>query len=996
MAAQRASDQLKPDDSASGVGSWMKVNEEKGVESRTEAAQPTTSIPVVPEPAQGQPVGDQDTDDDAPPPNFSMGDPMSAPQAPSGATFHQWGTAPATQAAKNLLGNQIRPECSEQLGSGQDERSVLIIDNRDMRITSPFQGWLVDEILLNAQSGINILSDRQLLRSPNNGYHMNIFYVRAMDGYKFILVGSMTSYGTVPCARWDSDTGDVLSHAAFQPFRWPLMRDDSSTWADVKIKIEGQLLLHLELRGYRSNSDMTVQLNYINDGLIPLLRDELFVPAVVVTIFIGWRVIAVSFEVGGRIYACSEKGVVVALDFPLCHFEVRMTALSSADSIGVDADRLEFRFRSAGDDVDLACSQITVPSTWLTLSRVSGPTLVQNAKWCRDRHARVEGPDQTMQMSQLAGIHAHWTAPLFQAQKVIVPKEAIASGQLQALTGPPMAPLLVAPPSDVPISVTEAFLDQVRTVVTGVSAGGSTTSVPRSFGPEPKVEEVGILVGAVSAQKGSELGNSGLPLCQFGIRRGDGVERAFFESTANQLGFGLCEAPDPPISAATAKARRAGAIKALSGHPVNPPRKFLKASSETPSATPLLDQENAARWKWAARLEEIGRKAGTFSKLLLDTANEKGLSHAEVARLRQLVLSSGAPRTMATHVTNWERFAAWAEAKGIELFPAEVISKRARTLKEAVPIPTQVVRSMELFVVDEQEPEAIRLFTWWWLCMVFASLRFDDAMHVRPDELVLNEEGLFGVAWQTKVERKRRGTKFVVPHVSFSGSDWLRPGWQLLQNEHFGLARDFWMRDLNSREAFREAPAQYQSVQWLKFIGRYALNHYHEGSDVEFKELCNTVNGLTAHSARVTMLDAAVHAGRSTEEIGLQANWKNPGPLVLKYTRNRSAIPAKMVQQLVKDMLVQAHPAEGTEDAVLDSEDPSAFDQFQFFVKTNGSAAAYDCRYHCAAAGEPAAIACGRLKLDECTHVGSCLPELSMLCKHCSRARPEIALAHAR
>ena len=110
---------------------------------------------------------------------------MSAPQAPSGATFHQWGTAPATQAAKNLLGNQIPkserlaqqkarakakghrsvrwgqmpgqnalspqnfqlPPFVRQLGSGQDERSVLIIDNRDMRITSPFQGWLVDEIL---------------------------------------------------------------------------------------------------------------------------------------------------------------------------------------------------------------------------------------------------------------------------------------------------------------------------------------------------------------------------------------------------------------------------------------------------------------------------------------------------------------------------------------------------------------------------------------------------------------------------------------------------------------------------------------------------------------------------------------------------------------------------------------------------------------------------------------------------------------------------------
>ena len=528
------------------------------------------------------------------------------------------------------------------------------------------------------------------------------------------------------------------------------------------------------------------------------------------------------------------------------------------------------------------------------------------------------------------------------------------------------------------------------------------------------------------------------------------VERAFFESTAFQLGFGLCEFPTAPISSATARARRVGAINALGGRPVNPPRKFLKKGAEETSATPLLDQENAARWKWAARLEEIGRKAGTFSKLLLDTANESGLSHAEVARLRQLVLSSGAPRTMATHVSNWERFAEWAEARQIEVFPltsakliqyalfldskecgpsvipsfrtsvkwvtsklaiecpdvdhqgllalqAEVIGKRARTLKEAVPIPTQVVRAMELFVVDEQEPEAIRLFTWWWLCMVFASLRYDDAMHVRPDELVMNEEGMFGVAWQTKVERKRRGTKFVVPHVGFSGSDWLRTGWDLLQAEHFALARDYWMRDLNSREAFRDGPAAYQrSVQWLRFLGRYALNHYHKGEDHEFKSLANVVNELTAHSARVTMLDAAVHAGRSTEEIGLQANWKNPGPLVLKYTRNRSAIPAKMVQQLVKDMLVQQHPIEESDEVQLDSEDPCSFDQIQFFVKSSGSAASYDYRYHCSAPDDADKSACGRISLEDCTNVGSYLPDLSVLCKHCSRARPEAAEAYNR
>lgn len=48
---------------------------------------------------------------------------------------------------------------------------------------------------------------------------------------------------------------------------------------------------------------------------------------------------------------------------------------------------------------------------------------------------------------------------------------------------------------------------------------------------------------------------------------------------------------------------------------------------------------------------------------------------------------------------------------------------------------------------------------WWVLCLIFASLRFDDGIHVKPRELHLADEGLFGVAWQTKVERKKVGTR---------------------------------------------------------------------------------------------------------------------------------------------------------------------------------------------------------------------------------------------
>ena len=58
------------------------------------------------------------------------------------------------------------------------------------------------------------------------------------------------------------------------------------------------------------------------------------------TVFQGWKVCAISFEVGGQLYACSEGGQVVALDFPLCHFEVRLTSVSSADAFGHDAVQL--------------------------------------------------------------------------------------------------------------------------------------------------------------------------------------------------------------------------------------------------------------------------------------------------------------------------------------------------------------------------------------------------------------------------------------------------------------------------------------------------------------------------------------------------------------------------------------------------------------------------------------------------------------------------------
>ena len=108
-------------------------------------------------------------------------------------------------------------------------------------------------------------------------------------------------------------------------------------------------------------------------------------------------------------YALSSGGVVVALDYPLCHVECRVVATASADAFGMDADRVDFRFLSACDRMDVACNTCAAHPTWLVVSRVSAPTLLKNADWCRARAARIESPDQILQFTQLASIHAHWT-----------------------------------------------------------------------------------------------------------------------------------------------------------------------------------------------------------------------------------------------------------------------------------------------------------------------------------------------------------------------------------------------------------------------------------------------------------------------------------------------------------------------------------------------------------------------------------------------------------
>ena len=91
-----------------------------------------------------------------------------------------------------------------------------------------------------------------------------------------------------------------------------------------------------------------------------------------------------------------------------------------------------------------------------------------------------------------------------------------------------------------------------------------------------------------------------------------------------------------------------------------------------------------------------------------------------------------------------------------------MFTERGKPLKEAAPFTVELVKAMKIFVVDSAF-EAAKVFLWWVPCMIFASLRFDDAVHVKPLNPQVTQDGIFG--GKQTLKRKKRGTKFLVPGV---------------------------------------------------------------------------------------------------------------------------------------------------------------------------------------------------------------------------------------
>ena len=121
------------------------------------------------------------------------------------------------------------PQRGTQPTDVESESSIIVIDTRDNRPVSPFQCWLVKEIMTNARSSINVLTERDRVMPPSSGFHLTLFANYTLDRIKAAVVMSVDSETGSPCRDWDGPTLSRARPAQFTALVGEVVRKASET-----------------------------------------------------------------------------------------------------------------------------------------------------------------------------------------------------------------------------------------------------------------------------------------------------------------------------------------------------------------------------------------------------------------------------------------------------------------------------------------------------------------------------------------------------------------------------------------------------------------------------------------------------------------------------------------------------------------------------------------------------------------------------------------------
>ena len=88
----------------------------------------------------------------------------------------------------------------------------MLVDTRDQHWTSPFQGFFPLEIHENANSSINVLTEREMIMKPQAGHFFIMHTITTLQVFKVVLDVSIDTSQTIPMASWDSEIRKALEN----------------------------------------------------------------------------------------------------------------------------------------------------------------------------------------------------------------------------------------------------------------------------------------------------------------------------------------------------------------------------------------------------------------------------------------------------------------------------------------------------------------------------------------------------------------------------------------------------------------------------------------------------------------------------------------------------------------------------------------------------------------------------------------------------------------
>ena len=155
--------------------------------------------------------------------------------------------------------------------------------------------------------------------------------------------------GLLPVVIYDETLGstDTLSLSARQPLSGPGMLSVAPALLDFKLRFQGEVLVHYEFVGYRSEYDTTVSSSKLDHNALMLIRADSDLFQVQCFAFSSYKFSAVSFVPSIRLYTCTAGDEILSPDVPNIYLEVR----------GSDEVEVEFRYRE-GREFLLVCNRL--------------------------------------------------------------------------------------------------------------------------------------------------------------------------------------------------------------------------------------------------------------------------------------------------------------------------------------------------------------------------------------------------------------------------------------------------------------------------------------------------------------------------------------------------------------------------------------------------------------------------------------------------------------